>query len=84
MTSAISTPDRTEADSMMPLYSFSYVELTLFPRPLQRDVIVAALDGNDVFVQAATSFGKSLCFQLPALIDHGSEPFLSISSRAWF
>ena len=42
-------------------------------RPLQRDVITAALDGQDVFVQAATSFGKSLCFQLPAVIDHGSE-----------
>lgn len=42
-------------------------------RPLQRDVIVAALDGNDVFVQAATGFGKSLCFQLPAVIDHGSK-----------
>ncbi|KAH8786054.1 recQ family helicase-like protein RecQ [Hyaloscypha finlandica] len=40
-------------------------------RPLQRDVIVAALAGDDVFVQAATGFGKSLCFQLPALIDHG-------------
>jgi hypothetical protein len=36
-------------------------------------VIVAALDGQDVFVQAATSFGKSLCFQLPAVIDHGSK-----------
>jgi len=45
-------------------------------RPLQRDVIVAALDGQDVFVQAATSFGKSLCFQLPALIDHGSMLFM--------
>jgi hypothetical protein len=41
-------------------------------RPLQRAVISAALDGDDVFVQAATSFGKSLCFQLPAVIDHGS------------
>ncbi|KAH8685566.1 recQ family helicase-like protein RecQ [Tricladium varicosporioides] len=40
-------------------------------RPLQREVIVAALDGHDIFVQAATSFGKSLCFQLPAVIDHG-------------
>ena len=47
-------------------------------RPLQREVIVAALDGHDVFVQAATSFGKSLCFQLPAVIDHGSKfPLLS-------
>ena len=40
-------------------------------RPYQRDIITAALEGNDVFVQAATSFGKSLCYQLPALIDHG-------------
>lgn len=36
-------------------------------------MIVAALAGHDVFVQAATSFGKSLCFQLPAVIDHGSK-----------
>lgn len=42
------------------------------PRPLQREVIDASLEGRDVFVQAATSFGKSLCFQLPAVIDHGS------------
>ncbi|KAK7559914.1 P-loop containing nucleoside triphosphate hydrolase protein [Phyllosticta citricarpa] len=40
-------------------------------RPLQRDVITTALDGEDVFLQAATSFGKSLCFQLPAIVDHG-------------
>jgi DEAD/DEAH box helicase len=42
-------------------------------RPIQRDVILATLDGQDVFLQAATSFGKSLCFQLPAVIDHGGE-----------
>jgi bloom syndrome protein/3-oxo-5-alpha-steroid 4-dehydrogenase 1 len=42
-------------------------------RPHQREIILAALDGKDVFVQAATSFGKSLCFQLPAVIDRGSE-----------
>jgi superfamily II DNA helicase RecQ len=41
-------------------------------RPHQREIILAALDGKDVFVQAATSFGKSLCFQLPAVIDPGS------------
>ncbi|KAF4632315.1 hypothetical protein G7Y89_g5813 [Cudoniella acicularis] len=55
-------------------------------RPLQRDVIVAALEGNDVFVQAATSFGKSLCFQLPAVIDHGItiviSPLLSLMVNA--
>ncbi|OQN99006.1 hypothetical protein B0A48_14867 [Cryoendolithus antarcticus] len=40
-------------------------------RPTQREVIEAALEGHDVFLQAATSFGKSLCFQLPAIVDHG-------------
>lgn len=40
-------------------------------RPVQREVINAALDGHDVFLQAATSFGKSLCFQLPAVVDYG-------------
>jgi superfamily II DNA helicase RecQ len=45
-------------------------------RPQQREIIEAALDGKDVFVQAATSFGKSLCFQLPAVLDRGSKPSL--------
>ncbi|KAK4189865.1 P-loop containing nucleoside triphosphate hydrolase protein [Podospora australis] len=51
-------------------------------RPQQREIILAALDGKDVFVQAATSFGKSLCFQLPAVIDRGItiviSPLLSL------
>ncbi|KAK4133179.1 ATP-dependent DNA helicase [Trichocladium antarcticum] len=51
-------------------------------RPFQREIILAALDGKDVFVQAATSFGKSLCFQLPAVIDRGItiviSPLLSL------
>lgn len=42
-------------------------------RPCQREIIEATLEGKDVFVQAATSFGKSLCFQLPAVVDQGSE-----------
>ncbi|KAE8374101.1 P-loop containing nucleoside triphosphate hydrolase protein [Aspergillus bertholletiae] len=40
-------------------------------RPLQREVITAAVEGHDIFLQASTSFGKSLCFQLPAVISHG-------------
>lgn len=43
----------------------------IFFRPVQRDVVTAALDGHDVFLQAATGFGKSLCFQLPAVVDFG-------------
>lgn len=38
---------------------------------MQREVINAALEGEDVFLQAATSFGKSLCYQLPAVVDYG-------------
>lgn len=58
-----------------PLSSFLFVLLCplTFTRPHQREIIEAALDGFDVYVQAATSFGKSLCFQLPAVIDQGSE-----------
>ncbi|KAI7366863.1 ATP-dependent DNA helicase, partial [Hortaea werneckii] len=40
-------------------------------RPVQREVIIASLEGRDVFLQAATSFGKSICFQLPAVVDVG-------------
>ncbi|SMQ55676.1 unnamed protein product [Zymoseptoria tritici ST99CH_3D7] len=40
-------------------------------RPVQREVVIAALEGHDVFLQAATGFGKSLCFQLPAVVDFG-------------
>ncbi|KAI1083762.1 RecQ family ATP-dependent DNA helicase [Whalleya microplaca] len=51
-------------------------------RPFQREIIQAALDGDDVYVQAATSFGKSLCFQLPAVVDQGItivvSPLLSL------
>ena len=41
-------------------------------RPLQREAIEAVLSGRDSVVVLPTGGGKSLCFQLPALVDQGS------------
>ncbi|MGB8698645.1 MAG: DNA helicase RecQ [Thermosynechococcaceae cyanobacterium] len=40
-------------------------------RPGQRDIITAALQGQDLLVVMPTGGGKSLCFQLPALLKPG-------------
>jgi ATP-dependent DNA helicase RecQ len=47
--------------------TFGYSEF----RPMQRQIIQASLEGRDVFALLPTGGGKSLCFQLPALLRNG-------------
>ena len=46
-------------------------------RPMQREIIEAVCDGRDSFVIMPTGGGKSLCYQLPALVGEGTTVVIS-------
>src|SRR6266511_1269819 len=46
-------------------------------RESQREIIDHVIDGGDALVLMPTGGGKSLCYQIPALVRNGVEFFIS-------
>src|SRR5688572_24208436 len=46
-------------------------------RPLQQEIVADALAGRDVFALLPTGGGKSLCYQLPAVLSKGLTVVIS-------
>jgi len=46
-------------------------------RPLQEDIVSTLINGRDAFVLMPTGSGKSLCYQIPAIIREGTAIIVS-------
>ena len=46
-------------------------------RPLQEEIILSILSNSDVYVISSTGSGKSLCYQLPAILSKGVTVVIS-------
>ena len=63
--SPLSTPIQTSLDTLKNVFGHKQF------RPLQKDIIDHILKGQDALIVLPTGGGKSLCYQLPALIFEG-------------
>ena len=66
---------KSATPELLPLLK-QYFGFTSF-RPLQEEIIRDALAGKDTFALLPTGGGKSLCFQLPALVQPGLTVVIS-------
>lgn len=67
----MSTKDMNLSDSLKKYFGFSTF------KGRQEDIISTLLEGRDVFVLMPTGGGKSLCYQLPALMSEGTAIVVS-------
>ena len=78
MTAILPTAEPTPAPALDPRLRAVLREVWGFDtlRPLQAEAIAAAISGRDSLVVLPTGGGKSLCFQVPALI--GDDPGIAL------